>query len=239
MISGMSLTPEQMQTNRKTSHVTACLASSLDGKIAPSGVQGYIRLGTDEDIRHLQALRDDVSAVIYGGETFRAYPRPHRGLNRGDTPLHVIMSKSVNLPPDATFFLNSPPVPTLIASPQTISDEVKAQYPSHVLWFTTNADQPIASLLAYLRQIGHSQLLLEGGGEIIQLFLAERAIDELYLTLCPLIIGGKDSPSVSGFDTPFHQLGFPLPGINANLKSIKRNGSELFLRYQLHYESTT
>ena len=49
---------------------------------------------------------------------------------------------------------------------------------------------------------GVERLLVEAGGDLLFQFLAADAIDEMYLTLCPLVVGG-DAPSLAdgaGFD---------------------------------------
>jgi 5-amino-6-(5-phosphoribosylamino)uracil reductase len=52
-------------------------------------------------------------------------------------------------------------------------------------------------------------------------------VDEIYLTLCPVVIGGRRSP------TPVDGTGF-VPGRfpNFRLREMRRVGHELFLHYR-------
>ena len=81
-------------------------------------------------------------------------------------------------------------------------------------------------ILNSLEKAGFENILLEGGGKLIGLFLKENLIDELYLTVTPWVLGGDSNPSLTSTpDTlsPFRAL---------KLKSCRKVGSELFLHYQ-------
>lgn len=70
------------------------------------------------------------------------------------------------------------------------------------------------------------QLLVMGGGELVASLLSDGLIDELYITVCPLLIGGKTAP------TPVSGLGFSLPRTpQLKLASADVEGDEVFLRY--------
>ncbi|MEM6598979.1 MAG: dihydrofolate reductase family protein, partial [Cyanobacteria bacterium P01_C01_bin.69] len=72
------------------------------------------------------------------------------------------------------------------------------------------------------------RLLIMGGGELVASLLCENLIDELYLTICPLLIGGKTAPS------PVGGLGFTLPRTpQLKLQSTKVEGNEVFLHYKV------
>ena len=71
------------------------------------------------------------------------------------------------------------------------------------------------------------RLLVMGGGELVASLLAEGFVDELYLTICPLLIGGKTAP------TPVGGLGFTLPRTpQLTLLSSQVVGNEVFLHYK-------
>ncbi len=72
------------------------------------------------------------------------------------------------------------------------------------------------------------RLVVMGGGELVASLLAEGLIDELYLTVCPLLIGGKTAP------TPVGGLGFTLPRTpQLKLESVRVEGDEVFLHYRV------
>ena len=52
--------------------------------------------------------------------------------------------------------------------------------------------------MAWLAGRGVGTLLCEGGGELCAQLFAARAVDELYLTLVPRILGGARAPTLVG-----------------------------------------
>lgn len=205
--------------------ITAIFATSLDGKIAPADKTGYTRMGSDADIQHLHEKRDEAQAVIFGAETFRAYSRPRRGTSRDYVPLHVILTKNFDLKPDSTFFMNHPPVSTVIFSPSPASDNIKSQYPAHIEWKTFA--EP-AEIKAFLEGLNVQQAMLEGGGEIMSMFLEAGLVDDIYLTLCPYFLGGQDSPDILGGAVSSSRGRFDLRH-QLEVVSIKRMDTDLLL----------
>ena len=74
---------------------------------------------------------------------------------------------------------------------------------------------------------GIGRLLVEGGGEVNMAFWEAGLVDEVYLTLCPVVIGGSTAPTAAdgtGFASDrFRKL---------RLIESRRVGQELFLRYR-------
>jgi 5-amino-6-(5-phosphoribosylamino)uracil reductase len=88
-------------------------------------------------------------------------------------------------------------------------------------------DLPVAWMLAALRRRGVQHLLIEAGGDLLFQCLAADAIDEMFVTLCPLVIGGP-APSLAG------GAGFDLATMRRlTLLSSEVQGDEIFLHYAL------
>ena len=79
-------------------------------------------------------------------------------------------------------------------------------------------------MLADLRARGVRALLSEGGPTMHGALLAAGVVDELFLTITPLVTGDEDEPNIVA--------GGRLPqAVGLELVSVDRAGSELFLRY--------
>ncbi|WP_341734719.1 RibD family protein [Microcoleus sp. EPA2] len=78
-----------------------------------------------------------------------------------------------------------------------------------------------------LEALGIKRLAILGGGKLVASVLAVGLIDELWLTVCPLILGGADAP------TPVEGKGF-LADLAPKLEllAVKQVGGEVFLHYR-------
>lgn len=213
--------------------IIACLATTLDGKIA-STHNLRARFGSTADLTHLLTVRNQADAILCGGETFRQHMGIRKGNQQDRPPMQVILTRTFNLPPDAGLFTKStqynPAIPILIVSPQSPPPEIKALYPAHVEWLTTGDENPAPLVLKALAQKGIATVSVEGGGYIVNLFLQVQALDEFYLTLCPVLLGGKDDPSLvtgSGFSIA--------EAPRTEVLSSEWKGQELYMHLKLHY----
>jgi 5-amino-6-(5-phosphoribosylamino)uracil reductase len=79
-----------------------------------------------------------------------------------------------------------------------------------------------------LETLGIKRLAILGGGKLVASVLAADLIDELWLTVCPLILGGADAP------TPVEGKGF-LANLAPKLEllAVKQVGGEVFLHYRV------
>jgi riboflavin biosynthesis pyrimidine reductase len=88
----------------------------------------------------------------------------------------------------------------------------------------------VPRLLGWAAEHGVRTLLCEGGGVLCAQFFAARAVDELFVTLVPRILGGALAPSLAAGP------GFGADEIpDATLGSIERVGDELLLRYDFRW----
>jgi len=216
------------------------MAMTADGKIATAN-RRVSSFGSPRDQRHLYELRATADAVMAGartvdtnevtlgngGERFRI-ARLRRGL--ADFPVRVVVTGSGSLDPRAAIFQHrfSPilvlttqraPKPPLAAL-RRLTDAVKVCGKSEVNF---------TAALRWLRgKWNVRRLLCEGGGALNDALFRAGLVDELHLTLCPFIFGGRDAPTIAD-GTGFARLA---DAFQMRLKSNRRVGEELFLVYE-------
>lgn len=207
--------------------VFACMATSLDGKIGPAGVDHFVAIGSRYDMENLISLRDEADGILFGASTFRTWPKVHRGNKPDQNAQHFIMSRSLNLDFESELF-QFPEVPI------TIFSGSKNQSPGNVLPDHVNIvsipDQPgqMEQILRYVGSCGVKALLVEGGGNILHRFISAELLDELYLTLVPTVIGDERAPALLGR----RPLAAP-PRIK--IISSRQVENEVYLHLQLKY----
>lgn len=210
------------------------LAITIDGKIAPASRE-EVFLGSKADHQQMQVLRRKSDAILMGSSTLRAYNKPLlvRGKNRSSPlpkkqPLNVVISRHLdNVNPRSAFF-TEPTTRRILFTLDTISKkrlDVFSSIPStEVISFS---DVTAGKVVASLVQLGFSRLLVEGGGEIMWMFIKENLLDELNVTIVPKILGGKDAPTLVEGE------GFTLKTLKTfKLKKCTRIKDELFLVYK-------
>lgn len=203
-------------------------AVSLDGRIN-TREGGFTLLGSAQDHARMSALRAQADAVLVGGATFRNWPHPalpdppDRAQLVG-RPWNVVVSRSMQLPLDSDF-LREPGIRPLFL---TGSGHAVPGLDAEVECYDgIGPDLPISWILAVLRRRGVQRLLVEAGGELLFQFLAADALDEMHVTLCPLVIGGPAASLAGG-------AGFDLSTLRRlSLLSVEREGDELFLHYRV------
>ena len=208
--------------------VVSNTAISLDGRIN-TRERRFAFFGSARDHARMSRLRAEADAVLVGGATFRNWPHPalpdaeDRGGLRG-RPWNVVVSRSLDLPMTPEF-LDEPAIrPLFLTRAASLAGKtLKAEAEG---WAGAGGDLPVSWILEQLERRGVERLLIEAGGDLLFQFLAADAIDEMVLTLCPLLVGG-DAPSLA--DGP----GFDLAELRRmRLVSAEPEGDEVFLRYE-------
>ena len=214
---------------------------TADGKIAFAN-RTFIPFGSPRDREHMLELRATADAVMSGartvdsgrvtlgpgGEKYRQLRRRH-GL--AEYNLRVIVSGSGSIDPNAHIFKKrfSPIVilTTQRADQRTLkqlralADEVKICGAKEINF---------RKALCWLREKwGVKRLLSEGGGELNDALFRAGLVNELHLTICPKIFGGRTAPTLADGEGVLRLA----DAAQLRLKSQKRIGDELFLIYEV------
>jgi riboflavin-specific deaminase-like protein len=212
------------------------MAMTADGKIATTN-RAVSSFGSQRDHDHLLELRATADAVMVGARTadlnpINLGPGPERyrrlRLKRGlaENNLRVIVSRSGSLDPNAKVFqatFSPIVVLTTRSAPEAKLDRLRER--GAQVRICGNREINFSKAFAWLRQKWKvKRLLCEGGGELNDALFRAGLVNELHLTICPKIFGGRQAPTIAD--------GRGVPAlINASqlrLRRLKRVGDELF-----------
>ncbi|MBC1236058.1 RibD family protein [Nostoc sp. 2RC] len=111
---------------------------------------------------------------------------------------------------------------------QTSAKEYTPKFERILVFETPTGEIDISTALKHLATLHITRLVVLGGGQLVASLLQLDLIDELWLTVCPLILGGTDAP------TPVDGQGF-LSHLAPKLQLLEVNTveQEVFLHYRL------
>jgi len=217
------------------------IAMSADGKIALPG-PSYKPFGSAQDHELLLHLRATAHAVMAGARTVDGFPvnlgpgpaRFRRERIRQGLPpynLRVVVSGNASLNPEAEIFRHRfSPVIVLAsaqANPRRLAN-LKAAGAELLVCGRKGID--FHEALHRLRvDWGVERLLCEGGSTLNDALFRAGLVQRLHVTICPLLLGGAESPTLSD------GIGFPNLAGAARFRLLRRRqvGRELFLTYDV------
>ncbi|MER7110787.1 pyrimidine reductase family protein [Streptomyces sp. NPDC000229] len=185
-----------------TPWLRANMVSSLDGAAQHEGRSQPI--SSDTDMRIFGTLRALADVVIVGAETVRLEGyRPARAretfaerraaAGQGPAPAIAVVSASLDLDFSAPLF-TSPLVPTLLltgaAAPPDRVREAEAAGARVIVAGDGTGVEP-ERVVAALTGLGLTRLLTEGGPRLLGQLVEARVLDELCLTVSPLLTAGN------------------------------------------------
>jgi riboflavin biosynthesis pyrimidine reductase len=211
--------------------VVASMIASADGRAAVQGRS--VGLGHPADRALLRELRTAVDAILVGAGTLRAEryanlldddQRAHRAAGGLEAePVVATVSRRLDLATD---------IP-LLAEPTArvqVYTEAEGEVPSQGAWVAAHRFAPgeltMPAVLDHLRaERGAQVILCEGGPTLLRELVAADCLDDLMLTIAPLLAAG---------DAPTPLRGAVLdPPAGLALRTIHRAGDHLFLHYTL------
>jgi riboflavin-specific deaminase-like protein len=220
----------------KLPFVFSNFAMTADGKIAFAD-HSFAPFSSKRDNEHIFKLRATADAIICGARTIeetdtilgpggKKFRRQRLKNGLLEFPLRIVVSGSGSIEPGTKIFQKKiSPVIVLVSQKISESKLKKLRATADEVKIFGKSGIDFCAALQWLRQKWKiKRLLCEGGGELHSALMRADLIDELHLTICPKIFGGRQTPTIAdgeGFD-------FLTDARKFRLKRAKRVGSELF-----------
>jgi riboflavin biosynthesis pyrimidine reductase len=187
----------------------ANMVSSVDGAASLKGASAG--LSSDTDRRLFALLRTLSDVIVVGAATVRAERyKPARfneawsGLRAGRTPTPpiAVITRSLDLDPDSPLITAAPADARtiVITTAQAPADIRAALEPDADVIVAGEEGVDFTAAVAALAERGHRRLLAEGGPHLLGELLAAGLLDELCLTIGPLLAGPGPGRIVAGGD---------------------------------------
>ena len=222
----------------KRPHIVLNFAMSADGKISTKQ-RHRLRFSSRADWTLMDEIRAGVDAVLIGANTVRSEDPPFRIRSRkrrdqrkaqgkSPHPISIIISRSLDLPVSGRYFRETEAEKIIITTAHAPEGRIKEIGALAEVIQASGTEVDLHEVCALLHKRGIQHLLVEGGGEVNMAFFEAGLVDEIYMTLCPIIIGGRQAP------TPVDGNGFTSDHlIQLELIQTRQVGHELFQRYRV------
>lgn|SRR5277367_1103319 len=212
------------------------MISTADGRATLEGRSGTLSRSADRALFH--GLRSAVDAVLVGAGTVRVerygriIPDParrelrrRRGLS--DEPLACIVSGRVELEADIPL-LREPSARVVIITGSEASLPASAAHVEYIRTGPAGRCELPDAVAELGKRYGVQRVLCEGGPHLAWQLLAAGLLDELFLTIAPLLAGGEPAEGEALRILAGSEL---VPPRQLELLGVLSSGSELFLRY--------
>ena len=209
-------------------------AMSADGKIS-SVNRTQVRISGRADLARVDGLRASSNAIMVGLGTvladdpgLRVKSKDHREarLDKGwpENPLRVVADSLARTPPDAKILGPG----CLIAASSSAPEDRLERLSSRCEIIKCGIEKvDLAELMAELYERGIKRLMVEGGARLNWSLIRLGLVDELYVYIGGLVIGGESAPTLvdgQGFRESYPRL---------RLDSVERLDEGVLLKWSL------
>jgi len=172
-------------------HVRVNFVASTDGAVTVDGRSGG--LGGEADRRVFGTLRELADVVLVGAgtvrtEDYRGARKPTRG--RATPPPIAVVTGSADLDPGARLFTDTQVAPIVLTGPDAPADRRAALAAAGADVVVLDPLSP-AAVLDELGRRGLHRVLCEGGPRLFGDLVAADLVDELCLTVAPVLAAGE------------------------------------------------
>jgi len=216
------------------------MAMTADGKIATAN-RSVSSFGSRKDQENLLRLRATADAVLAGARTVdlnrvnlgpgpAKYRRLRLAHGLAEYNLRIIVSRGGTVNPDAEIFRQTfSPIIVLTTGRAPAGRSKKLRALAQDVKVCGRKEIDFRRALRWLRQKWNvKRLLCEGGGEINDALFRAGLVDELHLTVCPKIFGGRSAPTIADGAG----AGSLARAAKFELESARQLGKEMFFVYR-------
>ncbi len=210
-------------------------AMSLDGKIST-------RLGDGEfsdeiDWKRVHKIRAGVDGILVGiGTILKDDPKIRVKYFEGN-PRRIIVDSKLGIPLNSKVItFEQEKYPTIIGTTkQAPKAKIESLEKIGIKIFVCGPGPwvDLVDFMKKLRNHGIRTIMLEGGGTLNFSMFENKLIDEVRISMAPVIIGGKEAVSLVEGE------GFPKvnEGVNLKLMKMEQIGKNILLMYDVTYNS--
>lgn len=174
--------------------VTVSYAQSIDGSIAARPGRP-MALSSHESLVLTHTLRASHDAILVGiGCVLADDPRLTVRLASGSSPRPVVIDSRLRIPPFARLLRNEGVAPWIFTSydAEVEREQQLSALGAQVFRVASTGEDKIdvVSVLTRLGNMGITSLMVEGGAQIITSFLVAHAVNQIVITISPVLVGG-------------------------------------------------
>jgi riboflavin-specific deaminase-like protein len=240
IVAGFGLDASTASDSSSRPYVMLNMVSTADGHATLAGRSGPLSSAADRELFH--GLRLAVDAVMAGAGTVRVERygriipdasrrrlRVERGLS--EEPLACIVSGRLAL--DAEIPLLADPAARVVILTSSAASLPASAAEVHYIRAERDGLLDLPAALAELRErFGVRTLLCEGGPHLNAQLLGAGLVDELFLSLAPLLAGGDSDRNPAHPEALRNLAGAEFsPPLALELRGVLEHASSLFLRY--------
>ncbi|MEX2236518.1 MAG: dihydrofolate reductase family protein [Dehalococcoidia bacterium] len=184
-------------------YVLVNMVMSVDGKVVIEDTEKGI--GSKVDQRLMRELRVNADVVMNGAGTLRAsgtssrlgdesLEKLRRERGKPDCPIAAVISQSGDLPYDRLFFTARDFPAIVYLTSATPAERVEEAGATGLPVYVLSSTDHINEMLRHMREeLKAEVLLVEGGPTLNAELFARDCVDEIFVSLGPVIVGGKDT----------------------------------------------
>jgi 2,5-diamino-6-(ribosylamino)-4(3H)-pyrimidinone 5'-phosphate reductase len=216
-------------------HVHVNAATSADGKLSTRRRE-QVHISGEEDFARVDRLRAEHDAVAVGVGTVLAddpslvrFDSERRAaVGKSGVPARVVADSRARTPPDAAILAGGAPTYVLVSERAPRERRERLEAAGAALVVAGEERVGLDGAFAALADDGIAEVMVEGGGELIYSLFAAGLVDELTVFVGPVVVGGRDAPTLADGEGFVDPAAFPA----LNLVGVERLGEGVVLRWQ-------